>query len=237
MRCRDYSFQWNLDGVKESDLKKVRIEISSDYHWGSGWTSLEAKDRFEDEVYFALTEAGYSIVRSYKDGVCPTLRSFKDLKVNLYLHPMEFTGYLSGNDTDTVMKLLKEKCHNTVYDASLSFPGDKDKAPTYDLDDIGYDEVLEKNINGILQFIIEAKENGVTGSDTGFEFARHFRLDYPEQSCIYSSMDRDVSFVNRVNDFIRESGISAEEYLKHGNILSAIREKQEAEEREDPCLE
>lgn len=227
MKYKDYSFQWNLDGVKESDLKKVRIGISSDYHWGSGWESRKAEIAFKKEVYGTLREAGYDLLPASMAGACPYLINPDNPGTNLYLHPMEFTGYLSENDANTIVRLLKEKCTNTVYEVSLSSHGDKDKAPTYDLDDAGYEKVLEKNITGILKFITEAEKRGIPEYDIGFEFARNFRIDYPDQSSIYSSMDKDISFVNNINNFIRESGISAEEYMKRGDILSVMKEKQE----------
>ena len=110
-------FEYNIDkkiNIKEADEEAVIIRINSDYKWGSGWT-IEEKELFENTVYPALLSKGFIIEREH-DGIgCPHLKSTDiNNKMDLYLHPMEFTGYIRIEDLEKVIIALKDECEGVA---------------------------------------------------------------------------------------------------------------------------
>ena len=113
--------------MKIADEQKVHISITSDYIWGKGWSRDEA-DKFENIVYPKLIEAGYEIKYSKDSSSCDYLvlpkrceykgRFSSGNKLNLYMHPMEFTGSASPDDVEKIVNILKD-CPECIYDVKV----------------------------------------------------------------------------------------------------------------------
>lgn len=205
-------FEWQgLEQLKSSEFLKTRIGIETAYKWGEGWTTQEAKD-FENELYPKLIREGFAIEQP-KDSIgCDHIRKGNNIglvnyhdKTDLYLHPMELTGYIRKDDLSDLLRILGScDCIHKI--------GQLTTSEVYDITDAGYIELLMNNAVNIKEnFIDKLHENErfkrLYGND-GFEFAKKFRLPRVGDGTGISSCDVDVSFVSNLShmyDLIKEN--------------------------------
>lgn len=189
----DYHFEWQgLSRYQPSDLTRVSIFLQSDYQWGSGWTQSQS-EHFHDVVYTALRQE-FCVEPRKDDYDCEHLylknargyRNYSDL-TDLYLHPMEFSGYATKETVSAIVKILTPLAP-TVFVKDVRI----DRAPHYELNDQQYAALLAENICGIRDFIQALPKS----LDPGEEFAQTCRLHRVGDHAGLSSLDVDWQFVN-----------------------------------------
>lgn len=190
-------FQWRaeeLDKLKVSEYKYVNIQIDSDYQWGSGWTS-EQEQRFINEVYPKLREAGYSINAPTMTGACNTLSVKGDEHTDIYMHPMNFTGYAKVEDIEKLEALLSScKCIDNVNIIR--------KDDCYDLSDHNYRKLIAAHAKEIMACLDEKDSK----YDVGFDFAKKHRIPRIGDKMGLSSFDVDFSAVEMVFETAKNLG-------------------------------
>lgn len=95
-------------------LFKVGILLESKYKWGSG-ISREDSQVFKKEVYERLAKSeklNYKFVESDDRAISPSI--YGNGEKRLYLHPMEFAGYMTENELNEVIRILNEDCPDEV---------------------------------------------------------------------------------------------------------------------------
>jgi hypothetical protein len=208
-------FELKHDELKKAEEHRVMITIKSDYGWGSGWTSGERK-RFEDIVYSALEGAGYDVVPPEDDLGCPHLRvkaglpmHMRDNRLDLYMHPMEFTGYAKPEDVEKIMNILNNECSDAVYGTELVIDEE-----VYDLNDYGYKKIIMENAGEIMDCIEKARGKGYVPYEVGFEFARECRIPrYGDGSGLgFSDVD-----ITTISDIVKVAEVLKEYELKKEN--------------------
>lgn len=180
-------------GLRISDYKRIRINLRTAYLWGRGWTDKESK-AFETEVYNRLRAEGFEVKESGDSFSCPkiTVHKFGE-KMDLYLHPMEVTGFATIEQAEKVYSILKE-CK------TIEAVGKLLAEDVFDLPDSKYEELIYQNAEDILEMV-----RGYIGRfgerpyDYGFFFAEHFRIPRDcSYDCGRSSSDIDVKAVNNM---------------------------------------
>ena len=188
-----------LKGLEVSPCKKVRINIRSAYKWGSGWSSMQAT-LFKEEVLGTLRNAGYKIKESDISGSCPSIigKTWND-RINLYLHPMEFTGYAKIEDIINIMTILKS-CKQ-VYEVMEPQMDD-----VYDLSDSQYRNLILTHTNDILEIWKAKKQNpNYWMHDFGMDFAKEGRVPrVGDSSGVLSSLDMDVALLDTMQEIFAQ---------------------------------
>jgi len=142
-------FDWNMEIrpdviLQPSEYKRVYIGIHGDYQMGTGWNRQQA-NAFHTEVHNKLRSYGFTVNEpNDNSGSCAELsKGYKFDKTYLYLHPMEFTGYLKDEDCEKVLSALSEcKC---IKDYTLKY-----QQECYDLNDVQYSNLITQNAIGII---------------------------------------------------------------------------------------
>lgn len=180
-------------GLKKSNLLKVRIEVNSKYDFLRAWSPKDA-DEFNREVYLQLDFLkGLKVKQSTSLNTSPTLVSTdKFNKTEIYLHPMEFTGYATKTDIKKIEKVLSEA--NCV----KGFKTETEKV--YDLDDDEYRALLSENIDKIVKLIKEEipdVNSKYAFVNFAFDFAKVNRVPrVGDHDAGYCSDDCDINFIN-----------------------------------------
>ena len=78
---------------RESDYQNVAIMIKGLYEFGIGYGGYERLNAFQNDVYKALMDKGYSIEKSDEPYMCDRLHK-ADSQLDLYMHPMKLQKYL-----------------------------------------------------------------------------------------------------------------------------------------------
>ncbi len=186
----------------------VRIELTSAYKWGSGWSIAES-DAFEKMVYPALTESGAYKIKPSDDpwGGCPHLVSTnKANRLDLYMHPMEFTGYANEEDLHKITEILSgcKPCIEKVYITK--------NEPVYDMTDYAYRKLLIDNAKAIVDCVAEkiknpqTRENYLQGNESGFDFSRVCRLPRYKDKTGLTSSDVDITTVSEILTIAQKLG-------------------------------
>lgn len=216
------------ENAKISEMKAFHIRFDSGYGWGSAWKSYEAKQMFEETVFSGLKEAGFHLVENETVSFgCPSIQGetgkspvlFRGKKYpNVYLHPMEFTGYASYEMIDKIMNVLQESpCVDNV---ELLYERD-----VYEINDHEYRKILSENAPVICDAIQDFVSKGkyISDYDIGFDFAEHCRIPRLGDKTGKFSDDIDVQFIE---DFYRN--------MKAMGILVGKEKKEDIhEKRED----
>ena len=175
---------------------KVRIPITTDYQWGTAWT-LEQQKAWTSEVYDALLRAGYKMTPSDVSGGCATLHTpEKFSRGELYLHPMEFTGYMPQEDIDKIVEIL-EGC-KTVYKV-----GKPQIAVVYEASDDMYRKCLADNADVIVEWLKDNKELW----NAGFDFAEKYRIPRVGDECVLCSNQVDIVFIETLVRVLEKIGV------------------------------
>ena len=193
----------NLESpVEISDYSRVTITTETAYQNGRGWTGYEAM-QYENEVYPALRNAGFTIEKPDDDFGCPHLK-IKEFgnKFDLYMHPESFTGYGKAEDIEKVIEVLKT-CTKSIGKVELYY-----SEPVYDLNDYQYNDFLVSHSKEIVACIQEAMDKGIKNfGDIGFEFARNCRLNRVGDGSGISFSDTDVRTITNIYNVAKELGV------------------------------
>ena len=163
-----------------SDYKRVRIPIITSYVWGSGWPNTQDGYKFDAEVRNALEKAGFEVNEAKDSSSCLFIRE-KDGPY-LYLHPMEFTGYLTDKQVFRVLEALDSV-------DSITGVGDVVAEDVYKISDSAYRGFLMRHVKKINKWLDEHPTND------GFDWADLYRIPRIYDKECLSSLDVDVSFV------------------------------------------
>lgn len=181
----------DLDDITPSEYFNTRIVIEGLYGWGVGYYNNSLKTAFETEVYDALKAAGYQIRYSKEKNGCDYL--IKEVsRMNLYMHPMEFTGAATQSQFEEITEILNQcECIKkaAVWNA----------VPLYDISDTEYRSMIYRDAKNIALLLLENKSQ-IKSLDIEFEFANKCGIDRlcdPSKGC-YSSSDVDVSAFNDI---------------------------------------
>lgn len=192
-------FEWRkdeLDNLRLSEYKIVNISIEGSGYEVGGWSSVVDMQRFENEVYQKLRDAGYTINEPSMSGASHTLTA-NDIHTSLYLHPTSFTGYAKPSDIEQITAILNDcSCLNkaTVVKA----------ADCYDLTDAEYTRLIYAHAKEIT----ECLSSKTSRYDVGFQFAEKHRIDRvgDKASGVLSSNDVDIKAVEAIYDIAKNLG-------------------------------
>lgn len=195
-------FEWQgLDEFKKSEYLNVRVNIETDYKWGSGWT-IEQCDAFEEEVYPKLQAQGFYIKDGDSFGGCETLHKANKNgalnrfdKTDIYMHPVEFTGYMRKEDLDKMIEVLSN-CKAIHRISSVS------TKEVYDLSDSRYEKLMADNIVGIKNYIEDYMKSNKYDYNIGFDFAKANRLPRVGDGSGLSSDDVDIRFIENAKTML-----------------------------------
>lgn len=172
---------------------RVQLSLDSNYQWGTGWKSNEDMIAFERSVYKALfSDKNYFIEEDEKWGGCPHLKSRKDDNMDLYIHPMELTGYATPEDIRNIQQILSNKCRDVVFGTELTIDEE-----VYLLSDSDYKAVLHANAGRIRELLEKAYDEGYNPykSDVGYDFARECRIPRVGDGSGLGLFDTDVQVI------------------------------------------
>lgn len=212
-------FEWRkeeVDKLRVSEHKIVNISIEGSGYGDGGWRSTADMERFENEVYQKLRDAGYTINNPTMSGASHTLTA-NDIHTSLYLHPTSFTGYAKPSDIEQITAILNDcSCLNkaTVVKA----------ADCYDLTDAEYTKLIYAHAKEIS----ECLTSKASRYDIGFEFAEKHRIDRvgDKASGVLSSSDVDIKAVEAIYDIAKNLGYF-EERAKQQEQSKEVSEKKD----------
>ena len=218
--------------VRYNDYLRVTIALESNYTDGHGWDSIQAQQEFAEDVYRTFKAAGYQIDHSeQKWGSCPYLRSHDEKnRLELYMHPQAFTGYVDRYELDKIMEILSDcKC--------IQNPRIHYSEPVYDMSDKNYHDYLLDHSDQIIACIQDAVLKGihVPNYEIGFEFAECCRIPRVGDGAgrSYDDVDvqtvRDIYRIAEINhlldkDYILQHRPQKTESEKYMDALNALGE-------------
>ena len=191
------NFEWKgIDALSISKYKYVHMHIDSAYQLGTGWTASQ-EAAFKNEVYAKLAQE-FFIADAESDFDCDHLheknaygrRHVMD-KMDLYMHPMEFTGFATDEQIQKIQELLKDCRTMSITKVDI-------KDGYYELSDMQYEKLLSQNIVGIKEFLDEIPND----LDPGEIFAKEHKLNRVGDRIGLSSMDVDWRFVNNAKTML-----------------------------------
>lgn len=175
-----------------SDYARFYVPIVTEYKIGNGWK--DAKDQamlFHHEVR-NLPAALRSINAQIEEGdygACDTLYIPKT-PMNMYMHPMELTGYATVEQLMTILSAVSSM-------SSVKEIGNVEIDNVYELNDHTYRQMLAKLAPEILEAAMLAKELGIV-YDFPFDFAKHCRVPRVGDASCYCSTDTDIEYVENL---------------------------------------
>ena len=214
-KWKDFKLEIPED-IKVSEYMRVDIKITTAYKYGSGWGSQEAIQNYgsgsnaanawELEVYEKLSNAGYYIEKADMEGSCETLlesklkgKNYRADHLDLYMHPMEFTGYATMDQLNEIVDIL-ESC-KTIDNVRVNIA-----ERVYSMSDYLYEQVLNDNAERIVRHICEKykpKDREYSGQ-IAIDFAGECRLPRANaQSSCLSSSDIDVKYITQLMNFCK----------------------------------
>lgn len=180
-------FQWDSDKIDK--LPKFdfhfHIHIHSKYKWGEGWENKDAEE-FKSEIFPKLEAEGFTIAAPEIIGACETLKS-KTPQTDIYVHPMELTGYATESEIETLLKIFSEA--NCIYSTELS-----KKTSVFDISDDEYKALINEHAEAIEKCF---RRNDMRWS-IGFDFAEQCRLPRVGDSAGLCAMDIDVKTISNM---------------------------------------
>ncbi len=177
---------------KKSDYVHIHLPIRTAYEWGSGWRDAKDCNAFEEDIRTLRFGYPKKIEEPRVSGSCPSLTGkTRADKTNLYLHPMEITGYVLKSEIPDLIKELEQmpSIENVCKENLIV-------TEVYDIKDSGYLRLMMKNMNRIKDWVEDNKK--ASGLNIGFDFVRENRIERVGDKSCYSSDDLDVAFVESV---------------------------------------
>lgn len=173
-----------------SEYKRVTFDIDSKYRWGEGW-SFADKINFEAEVLNALTEVGFTVQPS--DNGRAMIATSQNKFTNLYLHPMEFTGYANKEDILKVVTAIK-KCKSCRI---TSMEGHD----CYEISDKHYLDLLKANTPMVRVWLDSYMKTHSDLYEVEVDFIRENRIPrVGDAHGVYSSRDIEWVFLDGLLD-------------------------------------
>lgn len=221
-------FDWNMEIspnviLEPSEFKRVYIGIHSDYQMGTGWTEKQA-NTFHTEVHNKLRSYGFTVDEPKDSYSCAILsKGYKHDKTYLYLHPMEFTGYIRDEDCEKVMSALAEcKC---IKDFTLKFQHE-----CYDLRDVQYSNLITQNAMNIINRFKENydKTDKSVIDDFAWEFAKNNNIPRVGDKSGFSSDDIGYNTIRNILTVAKELG-ALDKNLDRDNVKGKAPKRKEVE--------
>lgn len=180
-------------GLKKSKYKKFSIYIKGLYEWGNGIVAPERNISIINGLYNRIGQLENCYVKPGDNfGGCPVLLGMGITdETNVYLHPMEFTGYA----TDSTIKKLEKILSSSENVESI----ETTKEEVYDCDDDDYRKVLTEHVEEISQLFNEYRDSmsdkEYAYSSFPFDFVRENRFERVNAPIGISSLDCDIRFL------------------------------------------
>lgn len=196
LRVPQFTWEYKNQAVKDtcSKYKRVHFNLDGNYKLGTGM-SKEEHYEFYNLLTFQLVNKGFKLDKYNSDEGCPSIipsRVFE--KTQLYLHPMEFDGYLDDVEIQKVKETLDFlKDLDVIHDWELS----KEKEVS-DLTPSTYRQLLIENTSNIADWLEKLEATGTSMHQAGSLFANHFRIPRVGDKVGLYSLDMDYSFVNEL---------------------------------------
>lgn len=184
------------ENLQYSDYRKVRIGIDSAYKWGQGWTHQDA-EVFHVQVINGLFDAGFTIKSEKHSGSSPSIIGKNQFDPTyLYLHPMEFTGYMKTEDVKKVLEVLNSCDCVSVYKTEL---GD-----VYELSDVEYGKILAKHSAEILNFVRSYNDEHGNLYECGLDFIKKYRIPrVGDTNGVISSSDFECIWIDNFINILK----------------------------------
>ena len=192
----------------KSDYFNIRINLKGLYGWGVGYyhdKQFDTYDFFNNTLQDALEKVGFEIETAQSETSCNRLRQ-ENTRLDLYLHPMEFTGSATLEQADKILEVIKE--YSDYVKAEM---GKAERL--YDIPDRTYRYMIYSRAGEIAKEILSDPSSAY---DADMKFAEKCRIDRVQK---YStggicSLDTDVSSVKDIADRIKQ--------LKEENIPASF---------------
>lgn len=215
----EVDFRGIIPEQEAKGLKKFMIGIEGIYGWGTGYYSqelMELFDKFCETISYNLDELISDNVIYVEGGnsECSTIKGKKEYnKSYVYLHPMEFTGYLKEEDINNLCNYINSYFRdNENISASIRYMND-----TVSISDEKYTELIYEHSKEILEKINKyyaklspkAKERFINGGwrEMGWDFARSARIARTGDNSGMSSSDTDICAVNNMVKMAIDNGL------------------------------
>lgn len=185
------NFEW-INKIPTSDYVNAFIKIEGLYGWGDGYYNQRTYNAFHNEVYNALKAAGYSFKPKEFSSACDYLVK-EGTSLNLYMHPMEFTGSATREQIEEIVDILKS---STSLIKNVTVIRD---TPLLDLSDRDFRNYIYNDAEKIASILLnngDIKHNVYADFDFG-EAISIDRIQKPSTGG-RSSSDVDVSAVNDI---------------------------------------
>lgn len=186
-------FHWDSDAINKLPKFDFRfyMNIHSKYKWGESWERKDAEE-FKSEIFPKLEAEGFTIAAPEIIGACEMLKS-KTPQTNIYVHPMEITGYATETEIETLLKIFIEA--DCIYGVELS-----KKTSVFDISDDEYKTLIDEHAAAIEKCFCKND----TKWNIGFDFAEHCRLPRVGDSAGLCAMDTDIKMVSELFEKWRE---------------------------------
>ena len=195
MRRNIPEFEWEFNEKtqkykEESEYENFSINISSPYQWGSGWTAKDEED-FHSDLFYNLKKVGFKNIVEGGDNISPSIKGRKPFDLtDVYLHPMEFSGYAKSSDIEKILQALESCCRSNVHNYYVNY-----RKAVNAMSDVEYKQLLIENTANIAKWLEKMEARGYKSWEMGETFARYFRIARVGDHTGLSSMDVDWSFV------------------------------------------
>ena len=178
----------------ESEYNNIRISIKGLYGWGDGYYTNKPFDTVDvfRTIEESLKRAGFD-VSGRTSSSCNRLTQF-GTNLDLYLHPMEFTGSATPEQTEKVLKVLEP------YSDYIRFSLES-KERLYDIPDRTYQFMIYDRAEEIAEELLR----DISDFDSDMAFARNCRIERVQHYTVgYSSSDVDVACVSHIRNRVKE---------------------------------
>lgn len=196
---------------KKSQYQYQRIYITGLYEWEKGYRSSETIEQFHTDIYDALKKNNFIIVPNYPaDNISCDYLTRKDSKLYMYMHPMEFTGPATKEETTEIINILKT-C-NGITHVQSGTPID-----LYDISENDYRNLLLDNAYKIAKNAINLPYPDET------EITKRIRIHTVSQPALYgySWLDTDCDVIRNILSEIHNANMTKK---THDEILQHIQQ-------------
>lgn len=149
---------------------------------------------FKKQVIDKLSEIGFTIKNDGPFTASYIVGKDKNDKTNLYLHPLEFTGYMKLEDVEKILSVLENCTCTSVSKAEFFY--------AYDISDDEYRDILTAHSKDILSFVREYWKKEASVINCVLNFVSQYRIPRAGDSCILSqnvAYGWVKNFINIVN--------------------------------------
>ena len=156
------------DKIPLTDYVHADITIEGLYAWGKGFVSHEAIKSFHGEIYDALRNEGFSIIRADFASFSDTLVQ-DGTKLDIFMHPIEFSGRALPEQVDAIVKALNScNCIDRV-EVTAHYP-------LYTISDNDYRNLVYDNAEDIALALLDYRINIRENWNADLDFAENARV-------------------------------------------------------------